>query len=258
MLKGLKIDHNGKSVICYIEDFSDELKSEIRSQLSGIYNGFHMVDEDPIFYSYKYTLNLFLYEFDKKSSNIKKGMIGELLSHVLLNIISKKLTSISVYKNKEENSIKKGFDILYYDKHNNSLWYTEVKSGKGKSTKYNKVLLNRSKNGISTMLQSKRQKLWDSALIDLQLVIKNGINHKKIKNLLQMDSPVSISSNDKKNVILISVLYYDIKDMILLKSIEDFCKKTIKEDLFNDVIVFSIQKNTYSKVITFLKKEAKT
>jgi len=257
MLKGLKLCNNGKAVICYVEDFSDELKSEIRNQLSQIYNGFFIVDEDPSFYSYKYTLDLFLNEFDKKSSNIKKGMIGELLSHILLNLLSTKLSSISVYKNKEENSIKKGFDIVYYDKNNDSLWYTEVKSGKGKSAQYNNVLLNRSKVGISTMLQSKRQKLWDSALIDLQLVIKNGIDQRKIKTLLKKDSPVSATSNDKKNVILISVLYYDVKDMILLKSVEDFCTKTIKSNLFNDVIVFSIQKNTYSKVIAFLKKEAK-
>jgi len=258
MLKGLKLDNNGKCVICYIEDFSDEFKLEIRNQLSQIYNGFFIVDEDPSFYSYKYTLDLFLNEFDKKSTNIKKGMIGELLSHIILNLLSTKLSSISVYKNKEENSIKKGFDIVYYDKNNDSLWYTEVKSGKGKSSKYNNVLLNRSKVGISTMLQSKRQKLWDSALIDLQLVIKNGIDQSKIKTLLKKDSPISISSNNKKNVILISVLYYDVKDAILLKSVEDFCAKTVKSNLFNDVIVFSIQKNTYSKVISFLKKEAKT
>src|SRR5690606_31574732 len=83
----------------------------------------------------------------------KKGMIGELLAHLLLNYTDNNFTSLSILKNKEEKSIKKGFDIIYCEVDCDKLWYSEVKSGKSESGKedsntYNDILLNRAKKGI--------------------------------------------------------------------------------------------------------------
>lgn len=77
-------------------------------------------------FTYKHTIKRFLERYELKKT-IQKGMIGELLTHLLIPQYID-FNAISIMKNKEENSIRKGFDIVYTDD-NNSIWYCEVKSG---------------------------------------------------------------------------------------------------------------------------------
>ena len=46
---------------------------------------------------------------------MQKGMLGELLAHILINNYIEKLKVFSPYFNKEEANIRKGFDVLYID-----------------------------------------------------------------------------------------------------------------------------------------------
>jgi hypothetical protein len=183
-IKGIRTIDKINYSIFYVDSFSVALKKIIRKQLQGIYNGFALIDSVPEFYSYKNTLKSFLDRYNDKTDKIKKGMIGELLAHILLNQQKNNLTSLSILKNKEERSIKKGFDIIYFNTIKNQLWYSEVKAGKStkyKSTPYNETLLNRAKKGISVMIDEKRNSLWESALIDVELVIKEKKKQIKFK-----------------------------------------------------------------------------
>ena len=114
--------------IFYVDRFSDEFKQIIREQLQGVWNGFAEADSLPEFYSYKNTLTSFLDRYNPKTEDIKKGMIAELLAHLLINLQDNNLTSLSILKNKEERSIKKGFDIIYCDIDNNKIWYSSALS----------------------------------------------------------------------------------------------------------------------------------
>lgn len=248
--------------IFYIDTFSDELKRIIRDQLQGVWSGFAEADSLPEFYSYKKTLTSFLERYYPKSDDTKKGMIGELLSHILMNYHDNKLTSLSILKNKEEKSIKKGFDIIYCHLEDNKLWYAEVKSGRSETKKvnssdYNIILLNRAKSSIGEMLAEKRNALWESALIDVTLAIKENQGRLNLKQLLSDDAP-SINPNQKKNVILISTLYHDLTDSIDELNVSDFLANTINEDLFEGIIVVSIQKSTFETVAKFLSDELAT
>lgn len=258
-INGIKIIEKPQYSIFYIENLSDDFKEIIRNQLKGIWNGFAEADSLPRFYSYKNTLTEFIDRYNSKSSNIKKGMIGELIAHLILNHQDNGLSSLSILKNKEEKSIKKGFDIIYYDIDNNKLWYSEVKSGSSEtgthnSTAYNNILLNRAKTGISTMIAEKRNSLWESALIDVSLVIKENAGRLDLKKLLSDDSP-NLNTNQKKNVILISSLYHNLLDEIDENSVSEFLDNTIIEDIFEEVIIISIQKETYEAVANFLSDE---
>lgn len=248
--------------IFYIDRFSDEFKQIIREQLHGIWNGFAETDSLPEFYSYKNTLNSFLDRYNPKTDDTKKGMIAELLAHLLINLQDNKLTSLSILKNKEERSIKKGFDIIYCDIDNNKLWYSEVKSGKSEdgsqsSTEYNTELLNRSKSSICNMIQERRNSLWESALLDVSAMIKENEGRLNLKELLSNDAPV-INPIQKKNVILISTLYHNLTDQIEEDSVSDFFSSTVTEDIFEDVIIVSIQKTTFETIANFLSHELTT
>lgn len=261
-IAGVRIIENLNYSIFYIDTFSEEFKQLIRAQLKGIWSGFAETDSLPEFYSYKKTLQSFLERYTPKSDDIKKGMIGELLAHLLLNHQDNNLTSLSILKNKEEKSIKKGFDIIYCDLEKNKLWYSEVKSGRSESgnensTKYNEILLTRAKTDIASKIGENRFSLWESALYDVSAMIKDAGQKLELRELLSNDAP-GINLNQKKSVILISTLYHCPTDSIDERSVCEYLNNTIEEDIFEDVIVISIQKKTFEKVAIFLNDEINT
>ncbi|REC48549.1 Hachiman antiphage defense system protein HamA [Chryseobacterium pennipullorum] len=258
-INGIRTIQNGKYIIFFIESFSDELQELIRSQLQGIFHGFSEYDSLDEYYSYQNTLKSFLDRYNSKDNKSKKGIIGELLAHIILNHELVNFKSLSILKNKEERQVKKGFDIIYYNTDNIKLWYTEVKSGNKRSSssncsEANTILLNRSKKSISEMIDEKRQSLWDSALIDVRLMIKQEEGLLDIRKVLANDSP-NFKSDQKKRVILISVLYSELSELIEEISISDFTDKAITEDNFEDIIVISIQKRMFETIATFLTTE---
>lgn len=257
MLNGLQIHQNNGYIYCAIENFTPEIEGLIRAQLATVWAGFSDVQKTPEIHSYNRTLGLFLDRYNSKSENTKKGMIGELLAHILVGQVLTDLVSLSVLKNKEERNVKKGFDIIYYEERIDGIWYSEVKSGRSKSktsTDYNTVLLERSHTDLSIKVDDNRQTLWDSALIDVSLAIGNGRREIKLKRLLDDQSPVH-KKKDKKNGIIISVLYHNTADKVELKSIKDFKDKVHSDSKYLDHIIFSIQKATFEKVADFLRSE---
>lgn len=256
-INGVRKLENTHYTVFYIDSFSEEFKQLIRSQLQGIYNGFSSVDILPEFYSYKNTLSSFLDRYRSKSEDTQKGMIAELLAHILLSNYLDDFTCLSILKNKEERSIKKGFDIIYCHITNRKLWYSEVKSGKSDSetsTEYNTVLLDRAKSSIWEMILNNRQSLWESALIDVSCMIRENEGKLDLLQLLSNDSP-TLNLTQRKNVILISTLYHELVDEIEEESISTFLRHTINEDIFEDVIVISIQKKAFVTVADFLESE---
>jgi hypothetical protein len=57
---------------------------------------------------------------------------------------------------------------------------------------------------------------------------------------------------------LISSLYHNLSDEIEEISVSDFLDNTVIEDIFEEVIIISIQKETYEAVANFLSDEIKT
>lgn len=260
MIKDVRIDSGSNHSVIYIEKFSDEFKELIRNHLQNIWNGFADVEEDlHDFYSYKNTLQFFFETYETKEDNIRKGIIGELLAHILIPKYFTHLTSISILKNFEENHVKKGFDIIYYDYNTTHLWYSEAKSGNSKrgkpSTEYNSILLRKSRTGILEMLNGPRNKLWDKARTEVEKTIPITKGRINIKNLLTKDAPSIDKEGDKKRAILISILFNDLTDPIDSNVVKKFHLKTHSKKYFEETIILSIQKNTFEAVAKFLKDE---
>lgn len=260
LISGIELEKNESNgiYICYIEDFSDDLKRKIREMLNSIWHG-KVDSQERMQFNYKNTLKRFLERYNTKADDTKKGMIGELLTHILIpNYI--KFEAISIMKNKEENSIRKGFDIVYCD-NDNSIWYCEVKSGGDINdtediNEKNKQLLRKAKADIQNNTMGNRATLWESVLIDINSTIFKSDRRVDIKKLLDEHHPDAENRNMSRNVILSSVLYKNIESRICPDILKTYKNNIDTENIFVGLIIFSIQKTTYKKIENFLIEES--
>lgn len=259
-INGISIKKEEGYVVCYIDELSDELKDLIRQELSYICHGKNEVEEYHLdHHSYKKTLTEFLKRYSSKSLEIKKGIMGEFIAHLIINKVLPNLNTISIFFNKEDLSMRKGFDLNYIDVEGNVVWYGEVKSGELNDTASpddkNKQLLGAAKNGVAELLSGQRPNLWNSVIIDAGLSFASD-QRKKVKELLDGDiREIEENSVVKKNAILVSVLFHDAGNKITPESVKEHLSKIVTEDIFSDVILFSIQKSTYTKIESFLNEE---
>lgn len=65
LIPGVTKEDYSDYVLYYIENFSDELKSEIRSRLVSICHGAEHAQSTRVIYSYKYTLKEFIKSFNR-------------------------------------------------------------------------------------------------------------------------------------------------------------------------------------------------
>lgn len=259
-ITGISVTQEDGYILCCVDDFSDELKDIIREELGAICHGKSEVEEYGLeSHSYKKTLSQFLTRYDPKTPETKKGMMGEFIAHLIINKVLPKLQKITILFNKEELSIRKGFDLTYVEVEGGVIWYGEVKSGElsngdtvdGK----NRSLLNDSKNGMREFLNGQRPNLWNSVIIDVGLSIAQN-DRKKVKELLDADvSQLQEDNTVKKNAVLISVLFHDAQNKVSAESVRDHLAEIAAEEIFENVIMFSIQKSTYSRIEDFLREE---
>lgn len=260
-INGISVVQERGYVVCYIDDFSDELKELIRAELTSICHGKNEVGENPLDqYSYKKTLTEFLLTYDPKSPETKKGMVGEFIAHLVINKVLPKLQTISVFFNKEERSIRKGFDLTYVDVEGDTIWYGEVKSGElgamPSPDHKNIHLLGAAKRDVANKLSGIRPRIWKSVIIDAGLAFATR-KSKKVKELLDGDiRQIQEAPGTKRNAILISVLFHDTQNKITPVNIKKYLASVHVEDCFSGVILFSIQKTTYTKMENFLRQEA--
>lgn len=264
-LNGVRFINKKTYAICYIENFSEDLKTLIRSELSTICHGVSKVSRGRKRYNYKNTLKSFLERYETKSDETKVGMIGELLTHVIIIRFLDNFNIVSPFFNMEEKSITKGFDIILYSKNNHEIWITEVKSGeihKGKdSNSTNKELLNTAKLNLKNRLNQNEISLWDNAINKATIVLESFTDTKEaVLEILEEICEEVIEERAKsedKNVILVTCLFANLNDEIKEQVLNDFHITTLEEKLFNKLFVLSLQKNTYQKIYQFLKDEAK-
>lgn len=252
-------DDQTSSTICIVENLSEDLKETIRKQLSSICQGATRGESGKKIYSYHNTLREFLARYETKTEKIKKGIIGELLAHVLFIEFFCDFQSVSLQNNMEERNIKKSFDLLLYHSAQRNIYYTEVKSGNAKnesSDDKNIALLGIAKSDIHQKLNDNNDNNWlnaiNGATISLEKKnIKNEVT-KILEACLENSQEGNSKSNDK-SVILVSVTYNSVSDKITLSRVKDYSTKNVKD--FCRCILFSIQNETYQSIESFLRAE---
>lgn len=263
-MKGIKFYRNAKkdACLCLISDFSDELKKLIRENLLSICEGEYNSEKFKKFIKYENTLEIFLERFNGKTNETQIGMIGEFLCHLLFIEEYKNYKRMSPFFNMEENSIKKGHDILYYDS-DLEIWIVEVKSGElGKqvSVKAKKAeLLTRSVSDMTSKLSKPSLNLWRNALLGMNTVVNEGVTKSALESLLTSYQDGSLNNSQKLNdynVVLVSALFHDLSNPAKIEDILEWKETNQRKLIFKRHIIFSIQKSTMKRIVQFLKDEA--
>ncbi|KTS01274.1 hypothetical protein [Pantoea dispersa] len=251
--------------LCHISNFSDELKLALKNHLTRICHGETHSRSGYAMYRYKPTVEAFLERYEKKSANTQKGMIGEFLSHIIINELLDNFETASPFFNLEEKSIKKGFDLLLYSTSDHKVWITEVKSGelhKGKdANETSQVLLNTAYSDLKTRLNENEMNHWANAMNAASIAISQHRNYKDV--VLDLLATEGEKTSEKKStstdncVFFISSLFHNIKFKTIEKTVMDFQKSMVAKAEFADVFCLSIQKSTLNKVVDFLIEESK-
>lgn len=244
-----------------IQEISEELKDEIRKKLTLMCYGEDKFQRNPEVYNYKKTLKHFLERYKDKPEATKKGMIGELLVHTIIGCFYEKYKVSSPLFNLEEKSIKKGFDIVFYDTENLSLWLVEVKSGEGgdKGTNQkNTDLLGVANTDMTGKLQADREALWHNAINGASIVLASGKLKDGIVSLLEgtlADVQNSGEVGPNQNVVLASVVYNQLSDKLQIDNPGKTQKELEGKSPYKEVRIISLHKSTFEKVSLFLESE---
>lgn len=259
-IKGLKVNESNNCVVCIIEEFSEELENALRECLVRICHGKSRAEDEADFYTYKRTLGEFLSRLSKKEEDMKVGMIGELLIHLVLPMTGQRMDSVGIYFNLEEANIKKGFDGTY--KRDGEIWLLESKSGswnKGDITVMTASHIQAAKRDIVGKLKSKRTTLWQNALNGFSIANKPSDEKRVLEAILKggyMKAEASGGDAKEHNIILAAPIFGGIPPAIISESIVALHATILKANIFKNLVVLAIQKTTVERVIKFLQAEA--
>lgn len=259
---GTSCEISGDGCIHITVDFvSDDLRGIIRSRLAEICHGVARASKNSTLYSYKKTVKSFLKRYDSKTPDTQKGMIGELLTHVLFLHYFDAYKPASPNFNMEEESIKKGFDLVLINGNTDEVWFTEVKSGEctgGTCAQKLGSLLSIAKNDLKNNLGSEREALWYNAMNGAALAMKSSKLKDKIETLLEQyaeKATESLNESEDFNAILVAVCYSGSLQSATLDEFHQKHKYHKNESKFKDLVSLSIQKATYVAVESFLRQE---
>lgn len=261
-MDGVEITGDGDFKLVLIHCISNELKDHIRAHLSALCYGVPNTREDPGYYSFKRTVQEFLARFNTKPDSTKVGMIGELLTHVLASELFPELENISLYFNKEERSIKKGFDLTFYESAESTIWYAEVKSGapgKMNVTAKSKQLMALASSDISEKLgRVDRQSLWDAAINDAQITLVGDDMASTVKALLRKDFTRLLSGVViDQHVLLSASVFHPLDDELVDGLPIGIARAELESNgTFKRAKVIAIQKSTVMKIVSFFQEEA--
>lgn len=242
-----------------IDTVSDDLKDSIRTRLSEICYGSVIVRTPSRQSDYKSTIAAFFERYDNKTSRQKKGIIGELLTHVIVREYLQSLQPASILFNKEERSMRKGFDLVFFESPVETVWYCEVKSGG--LLRRNQTPTARTLNLLSTAyadltdkLENGSQSIWDSAVFDSNLTVDEAVRP-LLRRILDDAAPPVRDDDFAASAVLVSVVYASPAIEVVYDDIVGYHLETSGEELFDSLVVVSVQKETISRVEEFLRGE---
>lgn len=259
-IEGIRLHEAGSTALVVVESVSDKFKMHLRERLAAFCYGAVEAAEDTTYYSFEKTVKEFLDRYEKKPDSTKIGMAGELIVHVLMPHTHPELSSSAVFFNKEERSIKKGFDLTFHAADGQSIWYGEVKSGevneRQTADEKSASLLKLAARDLSAMLgPGAERSRWDSAMIDAGLTLESA-QAKTAKALLRSDVSFATAGDGyTKNVVLASAVMHALDHCQVSDAELHSTVAGLNIDArFSSMCVLVVQQEEIESIISFLRE----
>lgn len=263
-IQGVSVHKTEGYSVFWVSELTEDLKDAIRSRLSAVCHGAANAESGSEMYCYKSTLKEFLKRYSSKSERQKKGILGELLLHILLSTFHEEYDVNSPFFNLEERSVKKGFDIVLNKKGTSDIWIAESKAGelhaRKNSTQTIIELINTAQDDLYERLNGDSFSLWQNAIHGARVAISDKRDDRAAIVEILQNHGVSANnedmSSDTMNVILAGTVFSDISVPVDSERIKDRHLQIKSSTKFKDVYLIAIQKSTYTKIYDFLVGES--
>lgn len=264
IMDGVSFKQVDQYALCCIENLSDELKAALRENLTRICHGADQASRDRAIFKYPATLRAFWDRYSSKPWKTKIGMLGELLSHVIILKLFPDFDVVSPFFNMEEKSIRKGFDLLLYESSKSNVWITEVKSGglgEGKTPcAATRALLAKARDDLKGRLAEQELNHWQNAINAARNSIHAKADYREsVLEILELEGDMaegSVATASDNNVFLISALFSDVSQRVAEKTISKFTTDLVDKSIFKSVLVLSLHKGTLERLEDFLRMES--
>src|SRR3546814_12296665 len=100
-MDGVSFKQVDQYALCCIEHLSEELQGALRDNLTRICHGADQASRDRVMYRYPATLRSFWDRYSSKTRKTQMGMLGELLSHVVILKLLPDFDVVSPFFNRE-------------------------------------------------------------------------------------------------------------------------------------------------------------
>jgi hypothetical protein len=238
-------NQNILEIIC--NDEEETIKQKLKQLLVTICYGKEQEELEII--SFDETIEELNKRIERKTDEQKAGMIGELLFHLKSFEKLKNYSNISIYLNREERSVKKGFDVLLFD--GKKVWYTEVKSRENAQneniTDSHVSKIQEAITDVKGKFSSNNKNYWLTAKSNIANVEEKELK-KQIADILTKE----IDEQIEKNAIGVSAVFK--------KDIDNIDKKKVKKVLdreknnFKNIVAVCISHEDYKKMVKILKE----
>lgn len=263
-MEGISTVSSGETAVLVLEHVSDELKELLRERLAAFCFGAVEVALDADYYSFEETITELITRFDSKPRATKVGMVGELVVHVLMPSSHPTLSSTAIYFNKEERSIKKGFDLTFHETTKKAIWYGEVKSGhvtKNESAddKTSSLLKTAAADVAGKLSRDAQRSRWDAAIYDAGLTLESN-QAKTVKALLRSDArQIATGTQIKKNVVLAATVVHSVGHCrVSGDATLRVAEEIVNSSRFDATRILVVQQEELETIVSYLRSELAT
>lgn len=256
-------DHVKYRILKIDDHHFEDLKEMIKNQLAEVCYGVEPIAIEPDEYTYHAACRQIHKNLLRYKDEAKYGLIGELLMHILVpNYLDFSAESISRIFALQNQNIKQGFDLNFYDKGRKKIWYGEVKSGLVEKTN-REELINRASKGLKNYFdnimsegQASTRYRWEAAKAEVAVIFASEKKIELTKLLSNSRNMVYQREGTNRNAILMAVNFgdfaYDITDTKDIIRKIDGIKKT---ECFDNFIIICIHRKMFDDIIDFLGVE---
>lgn len=253
-----------KYAVIYLDDrHMDWIKKLIRDKLIEICYGSNKIRLAPDRYTYHKACQHLADQLASRQNIHKYAVVAEIIMHLIApKMLSFPAKSLSVILSLQDQNIKHGFDLNFYNEAENRIWYGEVKSGYNQERK---TLIARARDDLrayfdnlgSTGKESTEYR-WEAA-VNEAAVMFNDNDFNSIINLYTTDEEDIKNKNNKKRNALIMVVNFGLCDHPENHAdIENHINIITKRHYFDKCTILSILKQQFEDIILFLTQEGET